>query len=173
MTLLNPRLLSRRVWADHFCYISFPPSWPIYTPKDRLANWMEFYAESMELNVWLKSTIERNPTYDEATKQWTVSVAREGHPPRTMKVGHLVLATVSPKFGGRRPGVGSPHSPLRLSVALEGARTRLGIILQRTHTVLTPNSRRASLGSLAFLLSHATSTGALYTTRPLTKEPKG
>lgn len=47
----------------------------------------------MELNVWLNSTIERNPTYDETTKSWTVSVVREGQAPRQMKVNHLVMAT--------------------------------------------------------------------------------
>ena len=81
------------VWADHFPYVSFPSSFPIYLPKDRMANWQEAYAEMMDLNVWTKSTIERNPTFDEATKQWTVSVVRDGQAPRKMKVNHLVLAT--------------------------------------------------------------------------------
>ncbi|GAA5907376.1 hypothetical protein JCM5296_002178 [Sporobolomyces johnsonii] len=81
------------VWADHFAYLNFPPSWPIYTPKDKIANWMEHYAEIMELNVWLESTIERNPTYDPQTKQWSVNVMRQNGENRTMKVNHLVLAS--------------------------------------------------------------------------------
>lgn len=38
-------------------------------------------------------TIERNPTYDEATKQWTVNVVRENGEDRVLKVNHLVLAS--------------------------------------------------------------------------------
>ncbi|KPV71896.1 uncharacterized protein RHOBADRAFT_39941 [Rhodotorula graminis WP1] len=81
------------VWADHFAYMQFPKTWPIYTPKDKLANYMEEYASQMELNIWLQSTIERNPTYDEQTKQWTVRVKREGQDDREMHVNHLVLAS--------------------------------------------------------------------------------
>lgn len=46
----------------------------------------------MELNIWLKSTIERNPTWDEKSKSWTVTVDRDGQK-RQMKVKHLVLST--------------------------------------------------------------------------------
>ncbi|GAA5838994.1 hypothetical protein JCM11251_007848 [Rhodosporidiobolus azoricus] len=80
------------VWADHFAYMAFPEGWPIYTPKDKIANWMELYVEAMELNVWLNSTIERNPTYDPQSKQWSVNITRDGKV-RPMKVNHLVLAS--------------------------------------------------------------------------------
>lgn len=43
----------------------------------------------MELNVWLQSTISANPTFDEATKKWTVVVNREGEAARTMHVSQL------------------------------------------------------------------------------------
>ncbi|KWU44303.1 pyridine nucleotide-disulfide oxidoreductase family protein [Rhodotorula sp. JG-1b] len=81
------------VWADHFAYMQFPKTWPIYTPKDKLANYMEEYASQMELNVWLQSTIERDPRWDPQTKRWTVKVLREGAEDREMKVPHLVMAT--------------------------------------------------------------------------------
>ncbi|GAA5955765.1 hypothetical protein JCM3765_001845 [Sporobolomyces pararoseus] len=81
------------VWADHFAGLPFPDEWPIYTPKDKLANWMEHYAEIMELNIWLESTIERNPTFDSQTKTWTVKVNRKTGQDRTLKVKHLILAT--------------------------------------------------------------------------------
>lgn len=38
------------VYADHFPYIQYPPHWPIFTPKDKLASWFKHYAEAMELN---------------------------------------------------------------------------------------------------------------------------
>ncbi|KAK4701397.1 hypothetical protein P7C70_g4838, partial [Phenoliferia sp. Uapishka_3] len=81
------------VWADALPYVPYPPHWPIYTPKDKLANFFESYASIMELNVWLQSTISPNPTYDEATKKWSVVINKEGSEPRTMHVSQLVLAS--------------------------------------------------------------------------------
>jgi hypothetical protein len=34
-------------------YINFPPHWPIFTPKDKLAEFFECYAKLLELNVSL------------------------------------------------------------------------------------------------------------------------
>jgi cation diffusion facilitator CzcD-associated flavoprotein CzcO len=39
------------VWYDHMPYINFPPHWPIFTPKDKLAEFFECYAKLLELNV--------------------------------------------------------------------------------------------------------------------------
>ena len=41
------------VWYDHLPYINFPPHWPIFTPKDKLAEFFECYAKLLELNVSL------------------------------------------------------------------------------------------------------------------------
>uniref|UniRef100_A0A0K3CQ10 BY PROTMAP: gi/472582471/gb/EMS20157.1/ dimethylaniline monooxygenase (N-oxide-forming) [Rhodosporidium toruloides NP11] gi/647402401/emb/CDR48655.1/ RHTO0S19e01728g1_1 [Rhodosporidium toruloides] n=1 Tax=Rhodotorula toruloides TaxID=5286 RepID=A0A0K3CQ10_RHOTO len=81
------------VWGDSFAYMEFPKTFPIYLPKDKIANWMEHYAEIMELNVWLKSTMERDPTYDPQTKKWTVKIKRDGEEDRVLNVSHIVLAT--------------------------------------------------------------------------------
>ncbi|GAA6062801.1 hypothetical protein JCM10212_006162 [Sporobolomyces blumeae] len=81
------------IWADHFAGLQFPPEWPVYSPKDKIANWMEHYAEIMELNVWLESTIERDPEFDEQTKTWTVKVKRNNGEDRVLKTHHLVLAS--------------------------------------------------------------------------------
>ncbi|MDB5317602.1 MAG: monooxygenase, partial [Rhodospirillales bacterium] len=43
--------LHNEVHVNHFPDMPFPPTWPVYIPKDKLANWFEAYAESMELNV--------------------------------------------------------------------------------------------------------------------------
>ncbi len=40
------------VWYDHMPYLPFPQHWPVYTPKDRIADWLEAYANILELNVW-------------------------------------------------------------------------------------------------------------------------
>ncbi len=79
------------VWADHLPYLSFPESWPIYTAKDKLADWFEFYASSMELNVWT-STELLSSVYDDATSKWTVRV-RTGGVERELRPSHVILAT--------------------------------------------------------------------------------
>ena len=42
----------------------FPPNWPAYIPKDKLAGWFEAYVESMELNYWTGTEFEGG-SYDE------------------------------------------------------------------------------------------------------------
>ena len=44
--------LHNQVYVNHLPYMPFPPNWPVYIPKDKLANWFESYAEAMELNYW-------------------------------------------------------------------------------------------------------------------------
>jgi cation diffusion facilitator CzcD-associated flavoprotein CzcO len=84
------------VWYDHLPYLEFPEHWPVFTPKDKLANWFELYAEAMELNVWT-STELAGASYDDATRRWSVTVTGDAaHPDggaRTLHPRHLVLAT--------------------------------------------------------------------------------
>lgn len=44
------------VWANHFPYLKFPDDFPVFIPKDKIANWFESYASIMELNVVSTST---------------------------------------------------------------------------------------------------------------------
>lgn len=81
------------VYADHFPYIQYPPHWPIFTPKDKLASWFKHYAEAMELNFWTEATVQGGAQYDESTKKWTTTVVRAGQQPREMKVAHIIMAT--------------------------------------------------------------------------------
>ncbi|MEC5211306.1 hypothetical protein RCH20_002389 [Psychrobacter sp. PL15] len=38
------------VWYDHMPYLPFPENWPVFTPKDKVADWLEMYTKLMELN---------------------------------------------------------------------------------------------------------------------------
>ena len=67
------------VWYDHLPYIKFPENWPVFAPKDKIADWLESYTKVMELNYW-SSTEAKSASYDEATGEWTVHVEREGQP---------------------------------------------------------------------------------------------
>jgi putative flavoprotein involved in K+ transport len=91
------------VWYDHLPYLKFPDNWPVFSPKDKIADWLESYTKVMELTYW-SSTVATSARYDPATQEWTVEVEREGHPV-VLRPKHLVLATgVSGK-----PNV--PHFP--------------------------------------------------------------
>ncbi|KAL2069978.1 hypothetical protein VTL71DRAFT_14658 [Oculimacula yallundae] len=71
----HPVVLHDPVWYDHMPYMKFPPNWPIFTPKDKLADFFEAYAKLLELNVWTSTTIQKS-TWDASKKRWTVVVQR-------------------------------------------------------------------------------------------------
>ncbi len=79
------------IWYDHLPYLKFPDNWPVFAPKDKIADWLESYTKVMELNYW-SNTEAKSATYDEATAEWTVTVEREGQPV-VLRPKQLVLAT--------------------------------------------------------------------------------
>src|SRR5580698_5124274 len=84
--------LHNQVQVNHLPYMPFPPNWPVYIPKDKLANWFESYVESMELNFWTGTGFERG-VYDEAEGRWSVELRRADGTKRTVKPRHIVMAT--------------------------------------------------------------------------------
>jgi putative flavoprotein involved in K+ transport len=79
------------VWYDHLPYLDFPKNWPVFAPKDKIADWLEMYTKVMEVNYW-SSTTCKSASYDEATGEWTVVVDRDGEE-LTLRPKQLVLAT--------------------------------------------------------------------------------
>ncbi|MBA4206646.1 NAD(P)/FAD-dependent oxidoreductase [Pannonibacter phragmitetus] len=79
------------VWYDHLPYIPFPENWPVFTPKDKVGDWLEMYTRVMELNYW-GSTTAKSAHYDEKTGEWTVIVDRAGEEV-VLRPKQLVLAT--------------------------------------------------------------------------------
>ena len=59
--------LHNQVQVNHLPYLHFPPNWPTYIPKDKLANWFEAYVEAMELNFWTETEFEGG-SYDETAR---------------------------------------------------------------------------------------------------------
>jgi cation diffusion facilitator CzcD-associated flavoprotein CzcO len=84
--------LHNQVQVNHLPYMPFPPNWPIYIPKDKLANWFEAYVDAMELNFWTGTTFE-NGTYNEADGRWSVVLRRADGSARMMHPRHVVMAT--------------------------------------------------------------------------------
>ncbi|WP_164842515.1 flavin-containing monooxygenase [Actinoplanes solisilvae] len=79
------------VWADALPYMPYPASWPVYCPKDKIADWFESYASAMELNVWTSAEMTSSD-YDEAAGRWTLHV-RTPDGERTIHPRDVILAT--------------------------------------------------------------------------------
>jgi cation diffusion facilitator CzcD-associated flavoprotein CzcO len=84
--------LHNQVQVNHLPYMPFPPSWPTYIPKDKLANWFEAYVDAMELNFWTGTELEGG-AYDDAKGNWTVTLRSADGGKRTMRPRHVVMAT--------------------------------------------------------------------------------
>jgi cation diffusion facilitator CzcD-associated flavoprotein CzcO len=78
------------VWYDHMPYLPFPDYWPVFTPKDKLAEWFDSYAKFLELNIWMKSEL-LSSSWDDAARQWAVTIKR------TRSDGQLETRTLHPK----------------------------------------------------------------------------
>lgn len=110
------------VWADSLPYLPFPESWPIYSAKDKIADWFESYAAAMELNVWTNADLYES-SYDAAQGRWTLQV-RTPEGERVLCPRDLILATGAaaevnlPDFPGRELfGGTSYHSSQHVSGA--------------------------------------------------------
>ncbi|MFW0787312.1 NAD(P)/FAD-dependent oxidoreductase [Gordonia sp. CPCC 206044] len=79
------------VWYDHLPYLPFPPNWPVFAPKDKIGDWLEFYTKVMEVPYWSRTTC-LSAEYDENAGTWAVEVDRDGEQ-MTLHPTQLVLAT--------------------------------------------------------------------------------
>jgi putative flavoprotein involved in K+ transport len=101
------------VWYDHMPYLPFPDDWPVFSPKDKIGDWLESYTKIMELNYWA-STDCKSAKFDEKKQEWVVKVVRAGKAV-TLKPKQLVLATGMsavpniPKFKGASSFKGEQH----------------------------------------------------------------
>jgi putative flavoprotein involved in K+ transport len=77
--------------VNHLPYMPFPPSWPVFIPKDMVANWFEMYAEAMELNVWTRTELAGGE-WDEAAGCWNVLLRSGDGTERRMRPRHIVFA---------------------------------------------------------------------------------
>lgn len=84
--------LHNEVHVNHLPYLPFPPTFPVYIPKDKLANWFESYVEAMELNFWTDTELVGG-SYDEKRSEWRVTLRRSDGTQRIMRPRHLIFAT--------------------------------------------------------------------------------
>lgn len=86
---------------NHLPYMPFPPNWPVYLPKDMIADWFEAYAWAMELNFWTSSELVSG-AYDASAGRWKAVVRNADGSERTVRPKHLIFANGL---------VGFPHIP--------------------------------------------------------------
>src|SRR3954469_3622995 len=101
------------VWYDHLPYIKFPENWPVFSPKDKIADWLEMYTKVMELNYW-GSTTAKKAHFDESAQEWQVVVERDGREivlrPRQLVFGLGVSGYPNvPKIAGAERFEGEQH----------------------------------------------------------------
>ena len=86
LSLHNP------TYGNHMPYMPFPEAWHKWLPKDKLADWLEAYAQSFELNIWTGTSVVSG-SFDEQSKSWSVLVRRADGSERLMKCRQLVFST--------------------------------------------------------------------------------
>lgn len=92
-------------------YQSFPKNWPTFTPRDKMAHWLEQYAESQDIIVWNNSRIRPMPKYLDKDRKWNVIVDRNGtsvelHPAHIIIAAGTLGAPRIPDVDGRREFLG-------------------------------------------------------------------
>jgi putative flavoprotein involved in K+ transport len=84
--------LHNQVHVNHLPYMPFPPGWPTYIPKDKLAGWLDAYVEAMEINYWPATELVGG-AYNEAEGRWTAVLRRADGTTVDVRPRHVVLAT--------------------------------------------------------------------------------
>ena len=101
------------VWYDHLPYIKFPENWPVFSPKDKIGDWLEMYTKVMELNYWTK-TEAKSAKWNDKKKEWKLVVERDGKE-IVLRPKQLVMATGMsgkarmPEFPGMKKFKGDQH----------------------------------------------------------------
>lgn len=78
------------VWYDHMPYLPFPQNWPVFTPKDKMGDWLEAYVRIFELDMWTSSTVENAERHYD---HWDVSIRRSDGSIAVLQPKELVFAT--------------------------------------------------------------------------------
>lgn len=83
--------LHNELSVNHFPYLPFPETWPVYIPKDKLATWFEIYAKALDITVWTGTSLVSG-SFDAGKGEWTLDIVRDGVAAR-IKPKHVVFAT--------------------------------------------------------------------------------
>src|SRR5205085_7913467 len=131
--------LHDRVWYDHMPYLPFPDHWPVFSPKDKIADWLEMYARVMELDYWTSTECLRATPVNGG---WRVEVLRDGRE-TVLKPRHLVLATGMSGFAFRPPVKGAASFERAGGSLLHSSEFRDGAEYRGKHCIVVGSSTSA------------------------------
>ena len=92
------------VWYNHMPYLPFPETWPMLCPRNKIADWMEFYAIVLDLHVQTNQKVT-NVVKSNNNGEWIVKmqetkkndddneVASTTTTRKTIRAKHVVFAT--------------------------------------------------------------------------------
>lgn len=103
----NSLVLHDPVWVNHLPFKAFPDDWPTFTPKDMMGDWLEAYAQELQLTIKCNSTIKA-ASFDEATKKWHVIMIENGHE-TSFTIAHIVFAVGTSGFAHTPEFAGAKH----------------------------------------------------------------
>ena len=78
------------VWYDHLPFKPFPDGWPIFTPKDQMGDWLEAYADELDLNIWTNSALV-SAKFDETSQTWATQI-KQNEELLNLNPTHIVMA---------------------------------------------------------------------------------
>lgn len=84
--------LHNPVEMNGFPYLEFPKHFPEYMPKDLIGQWLEIYAQYLDLNVWT-STEFLHGCYDDKVNKWTATIKTVDGSTRILNPKHIIHAT--------------------------------------------------------------------------------
>ena len=89
-------ILHDPVWVNHLPFKPFPENWPTFTPKDKMGDWLEEYADTLSLNVTCNLTVT-SARFDEDSTLWQVIAEHDGRA-TSFTVAHIVFAVGTSGF---------------------------------------------------------------------------
>jgi cation diffusion facilitator CzcD-associated flavoprotein CzcO len=112
----------------HMPYLPFPDSFPQYLPKDKIANWLEFYVDAMDINYWGQTEF-LGADFDDKSRTWNARIRRADGSERTLHPKHVIMATGgsggTPKIPDL-PGIDAFKGDLMHSAAFTGSAKYVG-----------------------------------------------
>ena len=79
-------------WYSELPYVPFPPTWPLFTPKNSLADWLEVFVWATGRQPVDRVACRGRASYDADDERWEVTIDRKGVE-RKLHPRHLVFAT--------------------------------------------------------------------------------
>jgi hypothetical protein len=92
-------------YYGQLAYMPYPDNWPVFVPKELVADWFETYVWVQEINAWTSTRVV-SAKFDDTDQRWAVVINRNGNE-QTVRPRHIVFGSgsfaegVVPELPGR------------------------------------------------------------------------